>query len=637
MAKFASEDVFKVAERLQSGRKRDRPAHFLIGAGCSISAGIPSATDLIKKIHEIYRTQCAALSDDQRNSYGACMALLTVNERRDLIRPYLTTAKINWGTIALAQLILEGFVERVLTLNFDLVLENACLLLGLQPAVYDFGIAPAGDPTKIVSPAIVHLHGQSYGLVLLNTDDETHKHRKKLRPTLLHSLSVAPLVVIGYSGSADGISRTLLKEFKGNEPLYWAGYADELGSHLRGFLKKEHFHFVAGADFDRFMIELAKSLECWPPRLFADPIGHLLDGLIEKLNPLVSYPIADSDGAIDIMHGFKRDLELLRRKDQEQRRTASLLTFYMKSDFEHAAMLCWPFPAEPAVSDEEREIINLSFIGWGSQLSEQAKKATAAEAERLFATAAEKFETALAIKPNTYEALHSWSNMLRDQAVGATGKEASRLFAAADGRYAETLAIKPASDDALNNWGNLLLEWAKRISGEEASRLFAAAEDKYKAALAIKPDKYEVLSNWGNLLSEQAQRAAGEEALQLLVAASDKYAAAIAVKPDFAKAFDNWGSVLLDRARRSSDQEASRLLAEAAEKLSASVRINPSRTYNLACLAALQGDEERCRQNLEHAEKCGTLPSNEYLVADPDLETVKKKPWFQKLLGRRKG
>jgi hypothetical protein len=241
MAKFTSADVSGVAERLTRAKARGRPAHFLVGAGCSISAGIPGATDLVKKIHSDYQAQCTRLSDDKRLSYGACMGLLSINERRDLIRPFLEGAKINWGTIALAQLMNEGYVERVLTVNFDLVLEGACGLLGLQPAVYDFGVAPANDPSMIVSQAIVHLHGQSYGLVLLNTDEETKKHREKLRPILIDTLRNAPLVVVGYSGSADGISQTLLNEFEGREPLYWVGYADDLANHLLAFLKKDQF------------------------------------------------------------------------------------------------------------------------------------------------------------------------------------------------------------------------------------------------------------------------------------------------------------------------------------------------------------------------------------------------------------
>jgi len=186
MAKYSSSDVSRIAARLKRGRNTDRPAHFLIGAGCSISAGIPSAKTLMEKIRQDFREEYETLSPDKRDSYGACMALLEIDERRELIRPYLTEAKVNWGTIALAQLIAEGFVERVLTLNFDLVLENACGLLGLQPAVYDFGVAPASDPEMVVSPAIVHLHGQSYGLVLLNTERETEEHRKKLQPILVN-------------------------------------------------------------------------------------------------------------------------------------------------------------------------------------------------------------------------------------------------------------------------------------------------------------------------------------------------------------------------------------------------------------------------------------------------------------------
>src|SRR5262249_20628363 len=156
----SQDDITEIAERLVQAKARNCPAHFLTGAGCSISAGIPSAKALIDEIHEKYRVRCAKLDAKHPNPYGACMALLSVNERRDLIRPYLTKAEINWGAIALAQLIADGFVERVLTLNFDLVLENACGLLGLQPAVYDFGVAPANDPAMVVSPAIVHLHGQ---------------------------------------------------------------------------------------------------------------------------------------------------------------------------------------------------------------------------------------------------------------------------------------------------------------------------------------------------------------------------------------------------------------------------------------------------------------------------------------------
>ena len=212
MAKYTSDDVRRIAERLRSAKDHSR-AHFLLGAGCSLSAGIPGAAELVKKIHESFPEQCKALPTEKRHAYGACMALLTTNERRRLIKPYLDQARINWGHVALAQLIAEGFIGRVLTVNFDLVLENACGLLGLQPAVYDFGVAPATNTSMVVSPAIVHLHGQSYGLVLLNTDAETRRHREKLRPILIDTLRAAPLVAIG-CGSEDAVFQTLSEDFE---------------------------------------------------------------------------------------------------------------------------------------------------------------------------------------------------------------------------------------------------------------------------------------------------------------------------------------------------------------------------------------------------------------------------------------
>jgi hypothetical protein len=136
MAKYTSDDVRRVAERLRAAKDRSK-THFLLGAGCSISAGIPSAAELVKQIHEKYPEHCKHLSPDRRQVYGASMAVLTPNERRSLIKPYLDRAKISWGHIALAQLIAQDLVSRVLTVNFDLVLENACRLVGANPAVYE--------------------------------------------------------------------------------------------------------------------------------------------------------------------------------------------------------------------------------------------------------------------------------------------------------------------------------------------------------------------------------------------------------------------------------------------------------------------------------------------------------------------
>jgi hypothetical protein len=329
-----------------------------------------------------------------------------------------------------------------------------------------------------------------------------------------------PLVVVGYSGSSDDIFKTLLKEFRGDDPIYWASYEEEPKTHIRPFLKKEHFHFIGGTDFDRFMIELAQALGCWPPNLFANPLGHLLD----QLSPVVAYPVMDSESAIDLLRDLRSKLESWHKKSAEEDKGAvSLQELFMRGQFEQVA---GQYPSRAAnASSEDREIAAWSSIMLGNALVEQAKGASGGEAAGLFAAAAEKYRAALAIKPDRYQALYNWGILLFEQAKRASGAEAAGLFAAAAERYRAALAIKtdyhekyhaaltikPGYHEAQNAWGILLFEKAKRASGDEAAGLFAAAAEKYRAALAIKTDYHDALYNWGTLLLEQEKRARSEE------------------------------------------------------------------------------------------------------------------------------
>ena len=132
----------EIAETFRNRRDGGKPGHVLIGAGCSKSAGIPLARELVDEILKRYPTKCANRFAGARPSYGAAMSALSPNERRDLIKPYIDNAKINWGHIALAAMMESGVIDTALTVNFDNLLARACGLLGLYPATYDFGAAP---------------------------------------------------------------------------------------------------------------------------------------------------------------------------------------------------------------------------------------------------------------------------------------------------------------------------------------------------------------------------------------------------------------------------------------------------------------------------------------------------------------
>ncbi|WP_096175689.1 SIR2 family protein [Cohaesibacter sp. ES.047] len=148
------------------------------------------------------------------------MSKLSPQERKALIEPLLRDASLNWGHVALASIIKQSNVKRVLSFNFDFLLEQAFSLLGEHLPVYDFGIAPASNISGLADKAVFHLHGQSYGLKLLNTEEETRNHAENLRPLIQDSLCNHVTIVAGYSGDADGVFQTMLEAYNGDSRLF---------------------------------------------------------------------------------------------------------------------------------------------------------------------------------------------------------------------------------------------------------------------------------------------------------------------------------------------------------------------------------------------------------------------------------
>ena len=135
-----------------------------------------------------------------------------------------------------------GYIQRVLTFNFDSILSRACNLLGLHPSIYDFATANPHLYHLINDPSIVHLHGQGTGFVQLNTQVETLEHTEKLSDFIASTLNSNPSLFIGYSGNADEFFPLLEKKYSEQHRLIWAGRKDNIDllevEPVKGFLKK---------------------------------------------------------------------------------------------------------------------------------------------------------------------------------------------------------------------------------------------------------------------------------------------------------------------------------------------------------------------------------------------------------------
>ena len=215
--------VDEIAEVLQDMKSRGRSCSLLIGAGASLAAGIPTAAGFVDIIKERNPLAYARASE---KTYPKCMAKLLLNQRRNLIAEFVDKAKINWADIGIGLLMQAGYIDRVLTTNFDLLVVRACAMLGVFPAVYDFASSQLLKNADIPDLAVFYLHGQRTGFVSMNTVEDMQAHSTLLGPVFEGAGSGRTWIVVGYSGENDPVFEHLARQQRFDNGLFWVGYGD---------------------------------------------------------------------------------------------------------------------------------------------------------------------------------------------------------------------------------------------------------------------------------------------------------------------------------------------------------------------------------------------------------------------------
>jgi tetratricopeptide (TPR) repeat protein len=406
----------------------------------------------------------------KEKTYAKCMAELPPGVRRDLVARYVDRAKINWAHIGIAQLMKNGYVDRILTTNFDLLAVRACAMLGVFPAIYDFAASQLFKPADIPDQAVFYLHGQRTGFVLMNTEEELEKHAKLLAPVFEDAGRGRIWVVVGYSGENDPVFDHLAKVDRFDHCLFWAGYGEnDPATHVRERLLADgkYAFYVKGFDADDFFVTLAQKLGCFPPDLTSKPFSHL-NALLEVLTP---YSIPGQSGDVDVTEEARsliqnavEQYEKPTRKKRGKRRppvreevssaTLAALKNLMAGDYEKVIALGAAYkgtlPAELA------DYVRRAYGMQGNALSNEAKIKDGEEADRLFALASEKYQAAVNIKPDDPDTLSNWGTALTDQAKIKDGEEADRLFALAAEKYQAAFKLRPGHPNALYNRLHLL-------------------------------------------------------------------------------------------------------------------------------------------------------------------------------------
>lgn len=260
------------------GKQYNKPIVF-IGAGMSVTGGIPSAGEIAKEILAKYKDnpKIKKLSKEDK-TYTNLMACLTTAERNALLNHYIDEAKVNVGYIYLAHLIKEGYIDYVLTVNFDNLILRAMAMYNMFPPTYDLSILKDLTTDRIEKQSVTYLHGTHRGLWMLNTDTELKKISKICSPFLNKIADRRTWIVLGYSGE-DKVLDHIADLGSFTNDLYWVTYKDNdpidrVKERLLE-LDNSHSYIVKGYDADSFMLKLHSEVGLKTPDILDTPFTSL--------------------------------------------------------------------------------------------------------------------------------------------------------------------------------------------------------------------------------------------------------------------------------------------------------------------------------------------------------------------------
>ena len=322
----------------------------LIGAGASVTSGIPAAGQTVERVARwAWCKESGRHPDDiaiRRSDYwpwltglpwfrsGAQLAdlypaaidnLLGVkSDRREffekLINPNIPPSR---GYTALTQILHQGWISTVLTPNFDECLERARVmhnrphrLVNIRtPADYVmFNSAPQ-------DPQIIFLHGSVSHYTDKNLTAEVQSLDAELVERLRPLLRDHPIIVVGYRGSEASVMNDLFLSSAGSSGflhgVYWCTHRANSAERLSPLVKQladaigTNFQLVPIAGFDDlFEKDLLASMTAAGARPTRRQSGYSAVGMPADMRPLNEFPLS----------GFERSL-LLARLGQYAERT----------------------------------------------------------------------------------------------------------------------------------------------------------------------------------------------------------------------------------------------------------------------------------------------------------------------------
>lgn len=217
----------------------------LVGSGLSRSAAIPTGwdiiLDLIRKIAVATGSDCGADPADwyrakfsNEPSYSELIGRLELSStaRIQLLREYFEPSpedqeagrkRPTSSHREIAELVTRGYVRVIVTTNFDRLIEQALVEIGINPLVISTADAAVGmTPLAHNRVTVVKINGDYLDPRFRNTEQELSDYEEPLRTLLDRVFDEYGLIVCGWSADWDVGLRGALERCKSHRyTTYW--------------------------------------------------------------------------------------------------------------------------------------------------------------------------------------------------------------------------------------------------------------------------------------------------------------------------------------------------------------------------------------------------------------------------------
>lgn len=479
----------EVVELIIQAKRRNTACCLLVGAGCSASAGIPIANEVIELIRKEYRTR---VDRAKCKTYSEYMAILTPAERRHLLGECIDNAPVNWAHMCIALLVKSGYVDRVLTTNFDPLIIKACAMLEQFPAVYDIASSDGFDGALISSPSVFYLHGQRTGFTLLNTPADFRNYASHVAPVIDDTAQNHVWIVAGYSGKNDPAFDHLAGIRSFDQGLLWVGYrddppADHVEARLLGW--ERNSFFVSGYDADSFFITLTRGLGLFPPELVTKPFTYL-ENVLSKLTPfkLPRYSTEERVAALPLHYVHQAALEYEPVTDVfndcDPDKAAMVIQKAVMAGNYTAALSLRSLHDRYPEAEALARALSWAYVAHGDAIMAKVGTESGTSATELYQQAAEQYQAASLVYPSRVETYCRWGHALVSWAQAAPTVP---LLMEAVERLQQAIRLDHRNTNARSNLAIAFVELAKLDSGSKRDANYQQAHEVLERVEEIEP------------------------------------------------------------------------------------------------------------------------------------------------------